>query len=145
MRKSQTISKILRIKDNKKRELEFEVKKANEEAEAEKAKLQTLQQEYMNIVKLFDDKRGRDSLSIKDVISFHDYLFAINEMIDTQKKTYYERIRKLETVKDNLVDAYKEKKLVEILNHNVSSKEKKEKAILEQKERDFFAISKRLR
>jgi len=145
MRKSKTISKILRIKDNKKRELEFEVRKASEKAEAEKVKLQTLKQEYMNAVRLFDEKRGRDSMDINDVISFHDHFFTINAMIDIQKKNYYERMRELELIKNSLVDAHKEKKLIEILNNKVFSKEKREEAVLEQKEKDFFAISKRLR
>jgi len=145
MSKNRTISKILKLKDNRKTEAELEVKKASDRADEEKTKLQSLEDDYHDTIRYFNEKHEEGSLDINNLISCYDFFSRINGKITEQKKVHTLRQDELSCRKDDLVTAHKEKRVFEILNDKVDKKEYRERLEVEQKENDFFALSRRPR
>ena len=53
MSKTKTLSKILKLKDSKKKEIEIEVKKASDRVDEEKTKLTNLERDYSETLRCF--------------------------------------------------------------------------------------------
>lgn len=145
MRKNKTITKILKLKENKKKEIELEVKRASDREEEEKTKLKDLEKDYMDTLKYFNEKHEEGLLDISNLISYYDFFSRINGKIDEQKKIHTECLNELAWLKDTLVNAHKEKRMFEIINNKAVKREHKENLNSEQKENDFIALSRRLR
>ncbi len=142
MRKSRTISKILKLKQNKKREIEIEVKKANDRFDEEEARLNSMKNDYKENRESLNDARNMEARNIDSLYSFFTRL---NESIDQQKDVCSEKQNELTAVKDSLIDAHKDEKMFEIMNDKALEEEKKEREKSEQDEADFFAVSRKLR
>jgi flagellar export protein FliJ len=145
MRKNRTIAKILKLKDNKKKEIELEVKRASDRVDEEKSKLNSLEQDYLNTFKYFTEKQEEGSLDINNLISCYDFFSRINGRINEQTKIHAQCQNELAYLKDTLVTAHKDKKVFELLNDKAVKKEHKERLDGEQKDNDFFALSRRPR
>lgn len=145
MDNTKTLSKMVRLKENKKKEVELELKKVMEEVEAERAKLSALEKEYDEAVNLFNSRQEEGSLNALDMNSFYDYFLHINRQIDLQKQNYSRKLRELASLRDMLVNTHKEKRLFEILNGKAIKRQIREKRISEQKESDFLSLSKKMR
>jgi len=145
MRKNKTITKILKLKENRKKEIELEVKRASDREEEEKTKLKVLENKYVDTLKYFSEKHEEGSLDINNLISYYDFFSRINGKIDEQKKVHTESLNELACLKDTLVNAHKEKRMFEIINNKAVKREHKEDLNSEQKENDFIALSRRLR
>ncbi|MBI4848050.1 MAG: flagellar export protein FliJ [Nitrospirae bacterium] len=145
MPKQKTVSKILKLKDSKKKEVEMEVKKAADKVDEENTKLQSLENNFTDMLRFFNEKQEEGSLDANNLISCYDFFSRINGKINEQKKVHAQCQDELTCLKDTLVSAYKDKKVVEILHEKIIKREHKEKLNLEQKENDFFAISRRSR
>lgn len=143
--KKKTISKILKLKENRKRELELEVKEATDRVDEEKLKLQALEKDYMDTLKLFHDKHTDGSLNVNHITSYYDFFSRISGKIDEQKKIHAQHEDQLASLKNTLVNAHRDKKVFEILNENAKKKDHREKAASEQKESDFLALSRKVR
>ena len=141
MSKTKTISKILRLKDNRKKELEIDVKEASESVDAELSKLLTLEKEYLEALGWFNKKYTEGSLDTNDINSFHNYFLRINSKINAQKKNHLQKQEELASLRNTLVDAYKDKKMFEILNCRAAKKESRNKITSEKKESDFLSVS----
>lgn len=145
MRKNRTISKLLKLKDNKKKEIEIEVKKVADRVDKEKSRLNSLENDFTDSLDFFNEKNSEGSMNINNINSYYDFFSRINGEIDEQKKIHDHHENELKSLKNNLVEAHKEKKVFEILNEKAIRKDLKEKQSSEQKEADFFAISRRLK
>lgn len=145
MRKNRTISKLLKLKDNKKKEIEIEVKKVADRVDKEKSRLNSLENDFTDSLDFFNEKNSEGSMNINNINSYYDFFSRINGKIDEQKKIHDHHENELKSLKNNLVEAHKEKKVFEILNEKAIRKDLKEKQSSERKEADFFAISRRLK
>lgn len=145
MRKNRTISKLLKLKDNKKKEIEIEVKKVADRVDKEKSRLNSLENDFTDSLDFFNEKNSEGSMNINNINSYYDFFSRINGEIYEQKKIHDHHENELKSLKNNLVEAHKEKKVFEILNEKAIRKDLKEKQSSEQKEADFFAISRRLK
>lgn len=145
MRKKSTITKILKLKDNKKKEIELQVKKAHDKADEEKSKLNALEQDYQETLKYFNETHENGSLDINSLRSCYDFFSRISGKINEQKRIHTQCLDELAHLKDCLVTAHKDKKIFEILNTKETKKENRERLNTEQKENDFLAISRRQR
>ncbi len=143
MGNKKTLQKILKLKDNRKKEIEIEVKKAADKADEEKAKLSVLEQDYQNTFRYFSDNHEDGSMDIGNLIAYQDFFSRINGKINEQQEVHTECRKDLECLKDSLVHAHKEKKVFELMKDKAVRKENKEKSEKEQKENDFFALSRR--
>lgn len=145
MRKTKTISKILKLKDSKKKEIELEVKKAADRVDLEKEKLHALEKDYNDTLKCFREKNAEGSLNAEKVSSYYDFFSRINDRIKEQKKVHLMRKNELMILKNTLVNAHKDKRMFEILNEKEVKKDMRDKAVSEQKEADFFTLARKLR
>ncbi len=143
MRKRGTISKILKLKDNKKKELELEVKKASDKADEEKHRLQSLEKDCADTMNYFYENHSEGSLDINNINSYYDFFSRINGRIGEQKKIHNKRQSELKLLKNHLVEAHQDKRAFEILNERAIKEDLREKASSEQKDSDFLAISRR--
>ena len=143
--KKKTISKILKIKDSRKKELELEVKEAADRVDETESQIMTLQNDYEDKVKYFNESNDKGSLDINNINSYYDFFSRINGRIDEQKKVHAERQVELTSLKDSLINAHKDKRVFEILNEKAMKADQKEKSLTEQKEIDFIAISRRMK
>jgi flagellar export protein FliJ len=142
MRRKNTIIKILKLKENRKREMEIEVKKAHDKVDEEDARLQSLENNYKKTLESFN---GAANMEVKEVNDFYGFFLRLNESIEKQKNVCSDRINELEQVKDGLITAHKEEKIIEIMKDKVVNEEKKEREKSEQKEADFITVSRKLR
>ncbi len=145
MTNTNTTLKILRLKDNRKKEIELAVKKAVDSNDAEISTLLALEKEYIDTLRLFNKRYAEGSLDTNDINSFHNYFLRINNKISVRKKIYLQKQGELASLRNTLVDAHKDKKMFEILNEKSVRKGVRDKIISEQKEADFLSLSKRLR
>ena len=145
MRKLNTISKILKLKDNKKQEVELEVKEAADRLDEEKAKLINLEKEYQEKLESFNKKNSDGSLDIDKINSYYGYFARIDGSIKKQKENHAQRKTELESARDNLVNAHKDQKIFEILKDKVVKSDLKEKATSAQKEADYLTITRKQR
>ena len=140
MRKKKTISKILKLKDNKKKEVEIEVKKAYDRVDEEKARLEGLEKHFEDNRESFNGCRD-----IREVNLCYSLFSSLNNRIEKQKEACTECKEKLDMLKDDLIDAHREKKVFEILKDKAVRKEKKEREESERKETEFFTVSRKLK
>ncbi|RJQ22418.1 MAG: flagellar export protein FliJ [Nitrospiraceae bacterium] len=145
MRKTKTINKILKLKDNRKKEIEIEVKKAADRADAEKIRLQALEKDFTDMLTFFNEKHAEGSLNAGNLVSCYDFFSRINGKINEQQQVHSQCVKELTSLKNTLVTAHKEKKVFEILNDRAVKNNNKERLDSEQKENDFYAISRRVR
>lgn len=141
MRKIKTLSKILKLKEERKKELELEVKKMTEMVDAEHSKLHALKKEYSDTLDLFNKKNSETYISAYEIGSLYNYLSYVTNLIKEQKKTCLQKLDELTSLKNILIDAHKDKKVFEKLTDRVVKKVLKDKISLEQKETDFLAIT----
>jgi flagellar export protein FliJ len=145
MHKKKTISKVLKLKDNRKKEVELEVKKASDMVDEEKEKLSALEKDFSDSMNNFNEQNSGGAVDIQNINAYYDFFSRINGRISEQKKVHEKRENELKTLKNDLADAHKDQKVFEILNDKVIKAENREKLAAEQKEADFFSISRRLK
>lgn len=145
MHKINTISKILKLKDSRKQEIEIEVRKAAEKLDEERSKLIKLEKEYQEKLNCFNEKNAEGCLDVDKVNSYYDYFSRIDGKIREQRKIHSIRKNELKEKKDILVNAHKDKKMFEILKEKAIKKDRKEKEQSAQKEADFFVLARKLK
>ncbi len=145
MRNISTISKILKLKDGKKQEIEIEAKKAADRVDEESTKLKSLENDYQNELKKFNDKNSAGALNIDKIISYYDYFARIDGKIKAQKVIHLKRKNEHNVIKEHLINAHKDKKMFEILKGKAVKEHLKEKESSAQKEADYFVLARKLR
>ncbi len=145
MRKLNTISKILKLKDNKKQEVELEVREASDRLDDERDKLLGMENEYQQKLESFNRKNSDGSLDINNITSYYDYFARIEGRVKKQKEHFAVRKKELDVAKDNLINAHKDQKVFEILKDKAVKSDQKEKAESAQKEADYFILTRKLR
>ncbi len=138
MRRKNTIIKILKLKENRKREMEIEVKKAHDRVDEEDERLESLKNNYKETLESFN---GAANMEVEEVNNFYGFFTRLNESIEKQEDVCSDRLNELEQVKEGLITAHKEEKVIEIMKDKVVNEEKKEREKSEQKEADFITIS----
>jgi flagellar export protein FliJ len=145
MRKKAALSKILKLRDNRKKEIEIELKKAADKVYEEESKLHALESDYTENLKFFNEKNEKGSIDISKLNSYYDFFSRINSKIKAQERKHAECQDEFNDIKNNLVNAHKDKKAIEILSEKIAKKDIKEKATNEQKENDYLALIRRLK
>jgi len=145
MRKNGTIPKLLKLKDNRKKEIELEVKRASDKVDREKMKLKVLEKDLTDSLEFFHEKNIEGPMDVDSVNSYYDFFSRINGRIGEQKKIHDQHKSDLQSLKNNLLDAHKDKKVFEILNEKEIRQDLREQRNCEQKEADFLAMTRRLK
>ncbi|UCD36076.1 MAG: flagellar export protein FliJ [Nitrospiraceae bacterium] len=145
MNKKKTLSKMLKLKDGKKAELEMEVKRAADRADKEEQRLNSLENAFAETLSRFSQSSLHESTDVSSIHSYYDFFARINGSISEQQKIHDERQNELESLKNCLIDAHKDKKAFEILNERETKKQQKDQVSAEQKEADFLTLARRLK
>ncbi len=136
-RQQKTVSKILEIKGYTKDQLEAEVRLAQERLDFEAEKLACLEQEYQHTSDDLAAKQAAGTLPVPQIELFYTYLKHLAKQIDQQKSIVALRTSEHAKKMLSMVEAYKEKRLLEILNDKITAEHRKEVSHDEQKEADY--------
>ena len=145
MRKKETIAKILKLKDNKKKEIEIKVREAHERVDEEDSRLNALQNDYNDRLNYFREAHKEGVFNARDVISHYEMLSHIDGKIKEQKRVNIECENVLRSLETTLIEAHKDKKAIEILDDKISRQEQKERALADQKELDYLGVTRRMK
>jgi len=145
MRKKETVGKILKLKDTKKKEIEIEVKKAHTRADEERSRLQSLEKDYNERLQYFRENHGEGEYRAKEVIAHFEMLNHLDEKITAQRKVHSESETILQSLEKLLIEAHREKKAVEILDTKITKQQQKERALAEQKELDYLGVTRKIK
>ncbi len=143
--KKKTIATILKLKDSKKKELELKVKEVHDRVDKEEEKLIAFEREYKDTHDVFTNQSKEGSIGPDKISSYYNYFSNMTAKIDKQKDVHLQWQKKLALVKESFINAHKEKKVFEIMKEKALKKEIKERIESEQKEADFFMLSRKLR
>lgn len=141
MSRLRTVSKVLQIKDQRKEELELEVKKIRNLIKQEQTRLDSLEKTFVDTIAMFEEKHKGTSINVHEMGLFCDYFSQLYKKMDMQKIAITRRLAELNDKQNALVEAYKEKKLFEILKGKIVQEDIRERAVSEQKEMDFIFLS----
>lgn len=145
MRNNNTVAKILKLRDNRKKELELEVKNASDMVDREKGKLQDLERNYQDMLRVFTDQQADGTMDVNHMSSYYDFFSRISGKIREQKKIHDRRLDDLRLLRNSLVAAHRDKKAMEILKDKADKKDRKARETSEQKDVDFHSISRRVK
>jgi flagellar FliJ protein len=143
MNKIRTVSKVLRIKEWKKEDLEAEVKKVTELIRMEKALLTSLEKTFDEALDMYEERQGDTSVHAQELELFSCYFSQLSERIERQKAAVIRRLAELEEVRLSLIETHRDKKLLEILEKKMLQEDLRQKEMAEQKEMDFLFLMKR--
>lgn len=143
--KRQEIKKVLDLKELTKDQLEIEVKQHRDELEADNKKLKSMGESFKKARDDFSVRQDQRIITIQELELFYNYFLYMNKQIEKQKQTVIRKNADIEEKQYALLDAYKEKRLYEILHDKIIHEETKESLMVEQKEADFHFISRKTR
>lgn len=145
MSKIRTVSRVLDIKGHKKEEIENEVKQLRSRIQQLEAQLDCLEKRFAETSSEFEEKQRGSAMDIHRLELFYNYFMKLNEDMNAQKKEIMRRLSELNGRQKALIEAYKEKKLFEILKDRIVKEEMSDRDRAEQKEQDFQHLAKRQR
>ncbi len=131
------LDNILRLKTWKKEELEMEIGRLEESLQREREGLRRLESEFARRVEEFSRKEGFGPDSLR---MFHLYMARVNREMKEQRGMILKRVKDLETTRERLVEAYKEKVLIEKLRQRRMAMGTEREERLRQKELDFICL-----
>lgn len=140
--KIKTLSKLFEIKELEQRDIEYQINQIVNELNSEQKKLEMLEEMIADIFKRFNESQKKECTDINELDLLYNYFYQINKSVEAQKKLIAEKKERLNLKHNRLLKAYQEKKIYENLRNNLLEKEKKEELKSEQKEMDFFTVSK---
>ncbi|MCJ7833501.1 MAG: flagellar FliJ family protein [Deltaproteobacteria bacterium] len=144
--RSEKVSKIARIIDHQKEVIEFQVQEITNRMTLERGRLNHMEEELQNTIDRFEERlNDRVVLNSEEV----NFLFGMASTFFTRlerKKREIAKIEKeLEAQQAVFWEAYKKKKAIDIFQNKIVFRERREEAILEQKNMDYLNLSSRLR
>ncbi len=145
MSKIKTVARVLQLKDHKKEEIENEVKQLRNQIKQLEEQLGSLEKKFSETSLEFEEKQQNSGMDVHRLELFYNYFMKLNEDMNAQKKEIIRRLSELNGRQEALIQAYKEKKLFEILKDRMVKEETSDKDRAEQKEQDFLHLAKRQR
>jgi flagellar export protein FliJ len=141
MSKLKTITRVLTLKEWNVRELESAQKVARIEFDTEKLTHNTLINTLECTEKSLDEKIKGHIANLYELEMYYDYIDTVNNKIIKQLGVVKEKEAVLSQKTDELIEGYKDKKLIEIMKEKLSKQEKIDADRKEQKEIDFLWLS----
>jgi flagellar export protein FliJ len=145
MSRLKTVTRVLNIKDREKEEIEFEVRKLRSEIRQLECSLDLLEKKFGETTGEFEEKQRDRAMDVHKLELFYNYFMRLNDEMNEQKKEIVKRLSDLNKRQSALLEAYREKKLFEILKDRIEKEDMTLKDKAEQKEQDFQYLAKRLR
>lgn len=143
MRQRTTLSKIVKFKKLKKEEIASEINQLADALDAEKAKLNFLENKLRNAIEKSNVKQKDSFISGREIEHFYNCFLYFNKEAAKQEKVVLSRHIELKEKQKAMLDAYREKRLLEIMHDKIASEGVKEIMRNEQKEADSDFLSKK--
>ncbi len=140
-----TISKVLELKEFAQEQLEAEVKKTGDRLNTEKERLENLEDTFLRTEDKFKSGQGKGRLEISEVSLFYDYLSYLDRQIKEQKSAVFRLNTEFEMRKSDMLEVYKEKRILEKFRDRIICEDDRKALIVEQDEADYNYISKKFR
>ncbi|WP_156033114.1 flagellar export protein FliJ [Candidatus Magnetobacterium casense] len=136
-----TLGRLQQIRQYKKDELEAEFKKVLIALMQQEDVLNTLYVNLTNLTVQMNEKQTRGFRNAYELSLFYDYMETLNKLIQKQQELVRQMTVVFEEKKAELLEAYKEVKIVEKLKNKVIADNDKAAARQEQKELDYVYLS----
>ncbi len=136
--KSDSLNNLLKLKEWRKEEIEMEINRLQGIINQEEARLKTMEAELSGNLETFQDHQIQDIIDPGSLKTFHSYFSQMNVRMCRQRGAIIRKIAELEDTQKLLIEAYKEKMLVENLRGKLCLNETRENNRKEQKEFDFI-------
>jgi flagellar export protein FliJ len=143
MTRDKAVERILELKGITREQLEAEVKTARERRKQEQDKADALEREYRRVSDEFLAKQSRGSVEARELELVYSYLKHASREIEQQKLIVEIRTGELDQRMSELVEAHKEKRLLETLHDRFVRVKTKALDRNEQKEADFQFLLKK--
>lgn len=135
--KRQKITRIIELKEFTKEQLELEALRLRNELDIENLKLSSIKGLLDKVVADFNSRNDDSSMSGLELEYFYNYSAHLNAQIKLQEVVVGNKSAELEGKHKEMMEVYREKRILEVLHDRILSRETREKLILEQKEADF--------
>ena len=139
-----TIGKVLRLRENREEEIEFEVRTLRNAVDADQALLCILESSYMDTLETFNRKQGEGRLASHEMGIYYSYFFHLSKEMEAKKAEIARTLSELDARQGALVAAHVETRVVESLKDRRSREYEKEDARQERKEMDFISSTRRV-
>ncbi|GEM_PF-5807046 len=136
--RSDSLNNLLKLRQWRKEEIETEISRLQCAIDDEERRLKTMESELTSSFEAFRNRQAEETLDPCALKTFHAYFSSMNTKLEQQKKAVLRKIAELEETKRLLIEAYKEKMLVENLKGRLCLRETRENNRREQKELDFI-------
>ncbi|NOZ25426.1 MAG: flagellar export protein FliJ [Nitrospirae bacterium] len=136
--RSDSLDNLLKLKQWQKEELEMEISRLQCIIDEEESRLKAMETELSSCFEAFREQQAKEVLDSGDLKTFHSYFSRMNTRMGQQREAIMQKIAELEKTQKLLIEAYKEKMLVENLKGKLCVREAKENNRREQKELDFI-------
>lgn len=142
---SKRISKILELKQFTKDIYEVEFKKTLESLQAEKTKLASIEKDIEETITQYAQSQRDGLINVHELEFFYNYLRHMNKQAEKQKNIISKKSIEVQNKKDKVIDAHKEKQMVEIIHDKLLKEEIKDADKKEQKEIDLNFLYRKTR
>ncbi|KJU87713.1 Flagellar export FliJ [Candidatus Magnetobacterium bavaricum] len=136
-----TLERLQQIRKYKKEEIEAEFKKILINLMQQEDVLQTLSLSLTKLTLQMNEKQTRGFSNVYELSLFYDYMETLNKSIRKQQEMLYQLTALFQEKKAELLEAYKEVKVIEKLKDKVIFDNNKRAAWQEQKELDYVYLS----
>ena len=134
------LEKILEIIEKQKQEKERDLKKASQELKLEQEKLRALKKEIEHMEEILSDEIITSNLEL-----YHCYLNSLSKKINNKELEVRKKDKYVQDKEKELLNAYREKRALNIVKDNGLKREIKKLIMEEQKEIDFDYITRKLK
>jgi len=139
------VSKVLQLRDYRKKLLEMEVKRHLEEFDGEVRRLDGLEKSFQLAVEEYYERYDLGAITIQELEFFHSQLLHLKKRLEKQREVVRRKLIELDKTKSSMVEAHKEKRLIEMLHDRLLHDEVRDRSAAEQREMDFRFITRSAR
>lgn len=143
MRRIRSASRVLELKEREKEQKEIEVKQAREAADREQERLDVFERTIQETMNSLREKQADEFINAQELGLFYDYCAHMDVRIELQKIALDRCSEELETKEKALLEAYKEKRALELFRDRLLSQKTREDVKTEQKQMDAVVLSRR--
>ncbi|MBF0565399.1 MAG: flagellar FliJ family protein [Nitrospirae bacterium] len=136
-----TLERIQQLREYKKNEIAQEVRRAAMFLHMEEKNLGLMETELNENIIALDKKKIAPATSIHEITLFYDYIDTMYRKIDGQKVIINKIAMELAAKERELLEAFKDVKVIETLKDKIVNEEKKRQSTLEQKTMDYLYLS----
>jgi flagellar export protein FliJ len=143
VKKRKSISRVLELRALKKENAELEVARARNRLGAEEEKLASIDRTLAETVRMLQGDGEGSVIRVHEFELFQNYCLHLGDRLEAQMVEKQRSETELLRRQEALVEAHREKKLIETLLERLAREKEKEAGVLEQKDADSLYLTRR--